>query len=59
MTNFASVANLQMDAEGKLASARTISSPWPILARTLSSWGDNIRGTPFRITMILDVRNEL
>ena len=30
-----------------------ISSPWPILARTESSWGDRMRGMPFRITISL------
>ena len=40
------------DALGKFASARTISSPWPILASTDNNSGERILGMFFKITMI-------
>ena len=35
-------------AAGKLASAKTISSPWPILAKVWSKSGDKMTGIPFK-----------
>ena len=40
--------SVQHDAAGKFESARTISSPWPILAIVWSNSGDKILGIPFK-----------
>lgn len=48
--------HLQTDAAGKFASARTISSPWPILANTFNNCGERILGILRRITIVCSVR---
>ena len=43
--------DLAIATEGKLASASTISSPWPMRASTFSSCGERMRGIPRKTTM--------
>ena len=44
---------LHIEAEGKFASASTISSPCPIRAKTVRREGERILGIPFSITIFL------
>ena len=44
-------------AAGKLASAKTISSPWPILAKVWSKSGDKMTGIPFKRPIFFNAEN--